>query len=211
VPNNYTSISGGKYHSIGLRNTSSSLLADYPISVWGLIEPTSILNGQSQSDICKIFSGFTLSSGNTLDASGCGLCTLNGITWEFSNINCITENAWAIPGNPFDPVGYLGLNTRISWKNTCSFDITGISEESKLNGEQKYYNFIITDSGGITNLPGPMTRASGDEGRCRSHIGTQALMIQQDLRRYRLHSTWNKCRTKSTIWFSFNTHTRNNI
>lgn len=181
VPNNYTSISGGKYHSIGLRNTSSSLLADYPISVWGLIEPTSILNGQSQSDICKTFSGFALSSGNTLDASGCGLCKLNGITWELSDISSITENAWAIPGNPFDPVGYLGLNTRISWKNTCSFDITGISEESKLNGEQKYYNFIITDSGGITNLPGPMTRASGDEGRCRSHIGIQALMIQEDI------------------------------
>ena len=180
VPNNYTSISGGKYHSIGLRNTTS-LLPGYPISVWGLIEPTNILNGQSQSDICELFSGFTLSSGNTLDASGCGLCKLTGITWEFSDINCITENAWAIPGNPFDPVGYLGLNTRISWKNTCSFDITGISEESKLKGEQKYYNFIITDSGGITNLPGPMTRASGDEGRCRSHIGTQALMIQQDI------------------------------
>ena len=180
VPNNYTSISGGKYHSIGLRNTTS-LLPGYPISVWGLIEPTNILNGQSQSDICELFSGFTLSSGNTLDASGCGLCKLTGITWEFSDINCITENAWAIPGNPFDPVGYLGLNTRISWKNTCSFDITGISEESKLNGEQKYYNFIITDSGGITNLPGPMTRASGNEGRCRSHIGIQALMIQQDI------------------------------
>ena len=180
VPNNYTSISGGKNHSIGLRNTTSSLLADYPISVWGLIEPTNILSGQSQSDICELFSGFTLSSGNTLDASGCGLCTLNGATWEFSNINCISRNSWAIPGNPFDPVGYLGLNTRISWQNTCSTDITGLPEESKINLEQNYYNFIIMDNGDITNLPGPMTRASGDEGRCRSHIGRQSLMIQQN-------------------------------
>ena len=179
VPNNYTSISGGKKHSIGLRNTTSSLVANYPISVWGLISPTNILSGQSESDICKTFSGFTLSSGNTLDSSGCGLCKLNGTTWEFSNRNCISQNSWAIPGNPFDPVGYLGLHTRISWENTCdSISIKGLLEESKLNGEQNYYNFIIMDNGGITNLPGPMTRASGDEGRCRSHIGRQWLMYQ---------------------------------
>ena len=181
VPNNYKSISGGKNHSIGLRNTTSSLLDEnFPISVWGLIEPTNILSGQSESDICKKFSGFTLSSGNTLNVSGCGLCTLRGTTWEFSNRDCIRQNSWAIPGNPFDPVGYLGLHTRISWENACdSISIKGLPEESKLNGEQNYYNFIIMDNGGITNLPGPMTRASGDEGRCRSHIGAQALMIQQ--------------------------------
>ena len=185
VNNKYLSISGGKFHSIGLKNTTSSFTdtETWPISAWGKLTSTQTLNGPSVDSICRLFSGFTLSSGEVLSNTGCGLCRLVGNIFEFDTnfgYSPIRNNVWAIPGNPFDPVGYLGLNTRITWKNTCDINISGLPEENKI-GYSDWYDFIITGNGtGITNLPGPMTRASGSEGRCRSHIGLQTFYEQHN-------------------------------
>ncbi len=168
ITNNYKLISGGKEHSIAVSDLTLNVASDQIVG-WGSFGSTD----QSQlyiDKICNHFTGYTLESGITLDEGGCGLCVKNDDVWEFKDQYTIFKNTWATPGNPFDPVGYLGLHTLLIWENTCAKDITGIAEAHK-NFNNTY---IFSDTNGtISKLPGLSTRSSGGDGHCRSHIGEQ--------------------------------------
>ena len=164
ITNDYSKISSGKWHITGINNNSKA--DDLPfVSIWGDKNggfDTSYL----KSAIACPFAGWILTSGITLDETGCGICEDGKI-----NSKNIQYNEWAIPANPFDPVGYLGLHTKITWLNTCPhINITGAKEESKT--DPNYFNFILNDDNTISLLPGNKHRVSGVDGHCRSHIGT---------------------------------------
>lgn len=172
IANNYSHISSGKWHMTGINNNSGADNLPF-VSIWGdknggfdTIYPV------AKSQFCP-FAGYMLDSGITLDETGCGIC-------EEGNINpiYIRYNQWATPANPFDPVGYLGLHTKITWLNTCShININGAKEESKT--DHNYFDFILNKDNTITPLPGTKHRASGVDGHCRSHIGTFTNYRQQ--------------------------------
>ena len=171
ITNDYSYISSGKWHMTGINNNSGADELPF-VSIWGY--KNGGFDTTYPAGIACLFAGYILASGITLDETGCGACNDGSIDPSF-----IQYNEWAIPANPFDPVGYLGLHTKITWLNTCShIDITGTEEESKT--DPGYFNFILNDDGTITSLPGVKHRASGVDGHCRSHIGTFLGHSQQD-------------------------------
>lgn len=172
ITNDYSKISSGKWHITGINNNSKA--DDLPfVSIWG-DKNGGFDTSYAKQDIQCPFAGWALTSGITLDETGCGICENEKI-----NSKNIQYNRWAIPANPFDPVGYLGLHTTITWLNTCPhINITGAKEESKT--DPNYFNFILNDDETISLLPGNKHRVSGVDGHCRSHIGTSFSLVQQE-------------------------------
>ena len=97
--------------------------------------------------VCAYFTDFLEST------NACGLC--EGEVGNYTLTGKTVSEQWAKPANPFDPMGYPGINIRILWPNTCGGDPSDYTFIWNGSSHQDFFN----------------TRLSGTDGCCRSHIG----------------------------------------